>query len=352
MEKRAQITSKTLVTMILLILGFLIVLFLYYQFNWTGRVDDEVCHQSVIYRGTLPGLAGVKEYVPLKCKTEKLCVTSGLVGGSCEEFENVKGVTKIKVKTKEQVERAIAQEIVDCWRMMGEGKLSVFSQWLAEDYGIGSVYPSCVICSRIAFDKAKLEEKGINLDEINVMSYMMTRAVPDRDISYYEYLAGERGKISVKDNIEITDIKEDEEKNPVEGEKTNVVLEELTLETSADSDELAVMFMQISAPTHSGVIRNTVQTLALGYGSSFALAPKIMGKAAIAALRSPWTWAMVVIAGAYQHGSVAYNKAITAGYCGDVSVGDEAREGCSVVRTVNYNMEDISQYCSIIESIP
>jgi cystathionine beta-lyase len=38
--------------------------------------------------------------------------------------------------------------------------------------------------------------------------------------------------------------------------------------------------------------------------------------------------------------------------CGDVSVGKDARDGCSVVRTVNYNVKDLSQYCSIIESIP
>ena len=59
----------------------------------------------------------------------------------------------------------------------------------------------------------------------------------------------------------------------------------------------------------------------------------------------------MAIAGVYQQGSVAYNRAITAGYCSDTLTGPEAREGCSVVRTANYDAESISQYCKNIESI-
>ena len=51
------------------------------------------------------------------------------------------------------------------------------------------------------------------------------------------------------------------------------------------------------------------------------------------------------------YGNVAYNRAISAGYCGDFEVGSEARNGCSSVRTINYNPEDLSKYCSIVESI-
>jgi len=51
-----------------------------------------------------------------------------------------------------------------------------------------------------------------------------------------------------------------------------------------------------------------------------------------------------------QMGSVAINQYITAGYCGDVSYGDNAREGCSVVRLVDYNITEIKKYCAVIES--
>ncbi len=352
--KKGEMTSKTLVTIIILIIGFVVVLFFYFQLKGEQRADREACHQSVIYRATLPTIA--KSYVPLKCKTQKICFTTG--GGACEDFANTKRVTKIKVKKGDegetQIERAISQEIVECWKMMGEGKVSVFTNWLAETYGIGSVGSSCIICSRIAFDKENLEKSEINLKEIDVMKYMMTHAVPDKDISYYGYIAGEGGLISVKDDIQIIDIDEVKTDDGTElklGNNLNIDLEDVPQE-AADTEELAVVFMQVSAPSHTGVIKNTLSTLGIGYGVSFGLAPKIIGKTAVAALKSPWTWIAIAIAGAYQQGSVAYNRAITAGYCGDVSSGGEERDGCSVVRTINYNIEDISKYCSVVESIP
>ena len=99
--KKALVLS-TVIGLIILILGFAILLFAYYQLNWTGNVDKQICHQSVVYRATLPAFAGAKEYVPLKCKAQKICITSGFIGGKCSEFTNTPGVNYIKVKTKEE----------------------------------------------------------------------------------------------------------------------------------------------------------------------------------------------------------------------------------------------------------
>src|SRR3990172_6186358 len=153
MKKKADISASTIVTVFLLIIGFGILLLFYYQINFSERVDKEACHQSVVFRATLPAFAGIKDFIPLKCKTEKVCVTSKLFGQSCDDFKGASGVTKAKVNNKGGVEKVIAQRIFDCWEMMGEGKVSIFSQWFAETYGLGSVYPTCVICSRIAFDR-------------------------------------------------------------------------------------------------------------------------------------------------------------------------------------------------------
>ena len=80
--------------------------------------------------------------------------------------------------------------------------------------------------------------------------------------------------------------------------------------------------------------------------------PVLTVKATASAISSPVTWALLAVGGIYQYYSVSANKAVSASYCGDVMNGDSAREGCSVVRTINYNLEDISKYCSSIESIP
>lgn len=353
-EKKGTLTTKMLVTLILLIVSFVIIFYFLVMFDWTGRIDKEVCHQSVIYRATLPSFAGLKGYVPLKCKTNKICITSGLVGGDCEEFENLKGINKMKVKNEEQIEQILAREIVDCWRTMGEGKVQVFSQWMADTYGIGKVGSSCVICNRVAFDKESLQKADIDLDKVDVMNYMMTHAVPNQNISYYGYLSGKGGKISVKDDFRVVDIEEIQGFEFENGKlKLDLGSKDFSEEESDEWAELSIMFMQITAPTHTKVISNTLKTAGIGMGLAFLSSPKISAKAVGIAVSGGWiTVAIGAVLGIYQHGSVARNKAITAGYCSDISTGDDAREGCSVVRTVNYNLEDISRYCSIIESIP
>lgn len=349
-NKKADITSEQLVKTILVLIGFgILVLFIYFIYNqltWTGMVDREVCHESVIYRGTLPGFGGTKEFVPLKCKTQKICITTG--SGSCKEFEGSTGILKVKVKNSQEIEQYISREIIDCWKTMGEGKISIFSQWFAETYGIGSVYPSCVICSRIAFDKTSLDKSGISLDNVNVIKYMMTHVLPNTNVSYYEYLAGQRGKFSVKPQFDLKEISIDSKGNLIEGNKINVATEPIP--EQSDDKELSVVFMQISSPKN--VIRNTATSLGFIWGAGFVASPVLTMKATASAISSPVTWALLAVGGAYQYYSVSANKALSASYCGDVVAGDSAREGCSVVRTTNYNLEDISKYCSSIESIP
>lgn len=348
-NKKGEITSSQIIAIILVIIGFAIILFVYYQLSWSGMVDKEVCHQSVIFRGTSQYITGTTSYVPLNCKTDKVCITSGFLGGKCKEFENDKGVAKLKVNSKEEIEQFIARDIIDCWQTMGEGKISIFSNFLADKYGLGTIYPSCVICTRIAFDNESLAKAKINLDEVNVVRYMMSHAIPDKNISYYNYLAGERGKFSVSNQFDLTQIGLVDGK-VVEGEKISV--ETGAISEPKEKTELAVLFMQISAPTHLGVLKNTLATMGLAYGAGFVVAPVAVTKATVSALTNPWAWAIAIIGGAYQQYSVASNRAISASYCGDVTIGSEAREGCSVVRTTNYDLNDIANYCSYIESIP
>jgi hypothetical protein len=329
MEKKGEVSTTMLISVILLILGLGILLFVYFQLGWTGIVDREVCHQSVIYRATLPGVADAKEYIPLKCKTEKICITSnGFLGfgkGECEEYKNEEGILTIGVSSVGEIEKVVARDILDCWNTMGEGKVSIFNQWFAEQ-GFGEVYSSCVICSRIAFDKEGLEKSNIDLDKVNVIGYMRTHKVPNGDLTYYEYLAKEDGKISV-DPLTLVNELSDEELVGSGLEEKNV-----------KSGELGIMFMQITGPT-------LVDSLA-GIGLGVIAGAKvgsvgggigIVGGAVVGGILPGWF--------------AIENRDVTAAKCSDVSVGDESRKGCSVVRTVNYNASSIANYCSVIESI-
>jgi len=349
MEKKAELTLGTIVAILLAIIGFAIVLSFFFIINWGSEVDRTTCHQSVIYRGTLPTFGGAKDYVPLKCKTGKYCVSSKK-GAECDELKNAEDVSVVKVSDKEEIERFIARDVLECWKMMGEGKVSIFSDWLNKQFGIGSTYPSCVICSRIAFDKENLEASGVKLDEVNVREYMLTHTVPGKDVSYAKYLAGENGKVSVgaRGDFEMRELVEvDGELVFGEGPPINT---SATVEEEEENPEVAVMFMQISAPLGSEVWKNTLGVMGVGLGAAFFTSPLAVGRAVF----SQAGLAVGVLAGVgliVQQVNVKGNRAVTAGYCDVVSVGEEARQGCSVVVSTDYDASSISQYCKKIESI-
>jgi len=361
---RGEMSSKMLVSLILVITGFAIIAFIYAQVLFPETIDREVCHQSVVVRGTFPDAINLKDSTPLNCQTKKVCIKGDALfdSGKCEEFTNVKPVTTAKVDSVTEVEKIIAQEVVDCWSMMGQGKVSLFSKHLA-DYGIGDVYPSCVICSRIAFEEQSLAKKKIDVGKRDVLGYMFTHKVPNQNVSYYEYLAGEdsSAKISFKDTVEIPNIVTDEQGNLVKEGMVSLDVSSLQQQPLGETEELAVLFMQISAPTKSDVWGNIGQGLGLVGGATAVspargiawkglkwLAPTLCG----GPIRGSICGAFALIAvGSAQYNAGA-NRGVAATTCGDVSSGEEARNGCSVVRTVPYDLENIREYCSVIESKP
>lgn len=391
MNKSGDISAETLIVVILLAIGFAVALIFYWQMAWSGTADKEACHESVVFRASLLNAVDAEKYVPLKCKTDKVCITAGFFGGSCDEFEGLKGVTTAKVKNIEQIEQLMAQNIVDCWTMMGEGKVSLFSQGFAQTYGVGSIYPSCVICTRVALDIDGLKKVGITTEQLagmDIEKYMDSHLIPNKEITYNQFLVGESpAKVNIKDDL----LRLSESTQPSSGaaasqesdlavkirDQTALVREwaagqiasnEASLDDlkaqqnniELQNNEMAILFMQISAPTYGKAALN-VGKAAVGFtGSAYLTAPKTswalskqVGRLCIA---GGWVGPAVclgilAVGGIYQQSNIAYQRAKTAGYCGDVVVGENARNGCSVVRTVGYDMNDINQYCVAVESI-
>lgn len=182
-DKKAEMTSKQLITVILLITGFVILLFVFYRFNFEGSTDREVCHTSVVMRGSLPETFDIKKIPDLKCKTRKVCITDKIFGkGDCEEelgkkYDSIR-ISKNKEKQEEEIKEFIAQELADCWSMMGEGKIQIFTrEW--------SSTKRCSICSRISFDKS-LKEEIKEIDKLG--DYLISNNIPNKDISYWKFL--------------------------------------------------------------------------------------------------------------------------------------------------------------------
>ncbi|MEK6906232.1 MAG: hypothetical protein AABW81_01280 [Nanoarchaeota archaeon] len=185
-NKLGEMSSKMLVTMVLLVAGIVILGIVFAQIGWTIQSDKEVCHQSVIMRGTLPDTLNIKDLPPLKCKTDKICVTNKMFGkGECEDSlgkdYTTMRVSSDKTKAEEEIKKILADNLAECWAMMGEGKIQVFAR--------EGVPPKdlCVICSRIDFDK------NVDLKNIKGTSeYLIKENIPNKEISYFSFLTDKK----------------------------------------------------------------------------------------------------------------------------------------------------------------
>lgn len=356
--KKGDITIAQIVTFIILVLGFIILLIFYYNLDFKGNLKTEVCKESVLFRATAGQISGpAQAFIPLKCQTEKFCITTkSFTAGDCVSAYGVTtGITTVRVNTVEQVEKFYADEIFRCWSMMGEGKVSLFYK-STQDYGFGENYPSCVICSRIAFDD---KDSNLDLSLMNVHRYMSTHKVPGKEYTYAQYLTSNTDIKNLANNVgginydDLMDFADKFADTTVSRDSNIPAFEKMSTDSSGVKKENAVLFMQIVSPKHSDSFTNGVAAIGLSLGASYILAPTLTTTATRALVKSPWTWVALAIAGVYQQGSIAYNRAVTAGYCSDVMTsGQNARDGCSVVRTTNYDVKGISDYCPNIESIP
>ena len=187
--KKGELTSTQLISIILIVVGLVIISFFIYQLNWTGNVDREVCHQSVIIRGTLPDKwwLDTKDYSPLTCKTKKMCFSDNLIQkGSCsnpnlgDKFDTIRIGSNLETQDN-SIKTTIAREMADCWSMMGEGKLQVFKRDLASLTN----RQRCVVCSIIDFQDS-VKTKNTEVDGMGL--YLMSHLVPNTDKAYWAYL--------------------------------------------------------------------------------------------------------------------------------------------------------------------
>jgi hypothetical protein len=172
-NKLGEITTQQIVLIIVLIASFAIIMFFMAQLNLGQSTEKELCHNSVVSRGSsvLPA-----DSVPLNCKRSYLCLTED---GSCEQMTNP---IKEKVKTEAEVYEVLSRELADCWWMFGEGEINyVGSDFLSKNY--------CSICSQIAFDDSMNEiiEEGVVYEDL-VYAYMEENKIPNKDKTYLEYL--------------------------------------------------------------------------------------------------------------------------------------------------------------------
>jgi hypothetical protein len=168
-NKKADITSAQLITVIILVGSFLVVLGFIFLYPW-NESDREVCHQSLILRsGINTGIFKTSEIVPLKCKTEKICIrtSSNEKSEKCPDFgesNKENPITYKKVTSRSDILDVLAEAHYDCHVLVGEGNLDFEPHgWLGNPYGL--------ICSRIIFSE-DTKKKYLSADQGGNISFL------------------------------------------------------------------------------------------------------------------------------------------------------------------------------------
>lgn len=140
MKKRGEITTKQIVTLIILILSFSVILFLIFRLDLGNKSNAEICRNSVLLKSKSALSQG-----SLDCRTSYTCI-----GGDCEGFS---ATNEIDARTKNETLNALAEEMEQCWWMFGEGEV---------EYSDTSAFEklSCSVCSIIQFDEDLTQKIG------------------------------------------------------------------------------------------------------------------------------------------------------------------------------------------------
>jgi hypothetical protein len=190
-KEKNGIVWKTLIPLIILIIGFLVLLVVFFKLDLGRETQKDVCHYSVVSRATAISASNLlKGTLPLNCKTQYICISKD---GTCEKL--VSPEIK-KVKTKEEIYSVLANQFSECWWMFGEGKID----YIGKELLAKNLY--CSLCAQVVFDDSVKEiiESG-EIDKQDFYQYLETEKVSGKDISYWNYLYEEGGHIKISADI-------------------------------------------------------------------------------------------------------------------------------------------------------
>jgi len=175
-NKKGEMTTQQIVVLIILIVSFAILLFFLVRLGFGNETQKEVCHNSVVTRGSaiVP-----TEVTPLDCQRQYVCITAD---NNCDA--PLTNPVKKKVKSKEEFYNVLAMELTDCWWMFGEGKVNYVGKDLTEN-----LY--CSLCSQIAFDSSIQDLMGAGVIQKEEFYRHMTLTNMTGSIqTYAKYLFG------------------------------------------------------------------------------------------------------------------------------------------------------------------
>ena len=334
LDKRGELTSAQIIMIVLAIAGFVIILiFFTVIFDNDGQGLREACHFSVLARAGLGQL--LQAAAPLECVSLKHCMTDERLG-TCDEFNGEEHVFREhlsgnldelgdRLQIRSKIEEKMAEEMVACWNMMGQGQLDLFGN-AKQQLGLDDSGPTCVICSRIAFDE-NLVKSGV-VNETNLNIYLETHNYSDTGGNYIEYFTNKESKAFLGISKIEENFKDD-------------IYESVQLKGNKDEIQFAIVYSQYKVDDWKVVL----EKWGIGVGGGAFMVPGF--------LKRP----LFLIGGVFAAGATynAYaNQKAAVSWCGEFT-GIKEREfdtGCTIMQVVNYNVEDINALCTSIQGIP
>ncbi|VVB80437.1 Uncharacterised protein [uncultured archaeon] len=180
-----------IVSLVVIIVSLVVIVLVFMRFNFSGDVDRTACMESAVVRASITDTLSLKNAVPLSCKTKRICVTSNVIEkGNCEVGNSedfglgstyvTERLTGSKENKETQIKMILAREMADCWNMLGEGNLQIFTREITNNPINGKI----IVCSRVMFDDSVTNDiqsvSGMN-------SYLLSHKVPGKEISYWDY---------------------------------------------------------------------------------------------------------------------------------------------------------------------
>ncbi len=333
MDKKGDLTASQIIIIVIAIVGFLIVLAALFLLNIGGSSEKDICQISILTRATAPAVAS--QALPLKCKTEKICI-SATSSGCKAQFAGEENVVYEKISTSNKdaaarrIEEISANAMYDCWDMTGQGKLDIFT------HITGGKKVDCLVCSRVAVDESISKDSAI-MSLVNVNDYMKTQPVPGKSITYLQAFT-DRGVSSYA------------QVSPDIVQKVKTETPGVTLQGPAQNApiDFAIVFTQIKSIT----AKQGITRMLAVEGTVVAGAAMIPGVSSIGKKLLFTPWGLVVAAGAtigvggYGYYSAMESQWSSTAYCGQFSTTSKSAEGCSAVQVIPYNFQDVNTVCS------
>ena len=185
-NRRGEISTATLITIIVVIASFVIILVLYFRADLSGLTDEQVCYNSVVARSSSAITANV---IPLNCKTSYICITKD---GTCEIMTSP---TIIEVENPDDVDNALAEKMANCWSIFGAGKLN----YVGEDFS-SNLY--CSNCYQVGFDNSLDMFSNNEIEKRELYRYLASKNVSGTDTTYLEYLIGLQSAQTIENSLD------------------------------------------------------------------------------------------------------------------------------------------------------